>query len=62
MLRPVGREGLALLAEGEVPGDGDQGPFLPCGDDLEEELCAPAVQVEIAELGRASYLSSPLRR
>lgn len=38
------------FAEGLVGGDGDAGPFLAFGEDLEEELGAAVVQFHVAEL------------
>ena len=44
----VGEDG-APFAEGQVGGDGDGGSFLALGDDLEEQLAAAAVDLDVAE-------------
>src|SRR5216683_8449683 len=46
-------EGGGPLGEGGVGGDGDGGAFLPFGEDLEQQLGAAAVELEVAQLVQA---------
>jgi hypothetical protein len=47
---PTVGEDRAPLAEGQVAGHRDRGPFLPLGDDLEQQLGPSRVEMDIAEL------------
>jgi len=44
------------LGEGKVGGDRDGGPFLLCGDDVEEQLGASGVDLDAAELVEAAQI------
>src|SRR5712691_5429035 len=46
-------EGGGPFAEGGVGGDRDGGAFLALGEDLEEQLGAAAVELEVAQLVQA---------
>ena len=43
-------EHAAPLGERQVRSDRDRCPFLPLGDDLEQQLCAARVDLDVAEL------------
>jgi hypothetical protein len=54
-------EDLAPLAEAGVGGQGDGGPLLAFGDDLEQQLGTPDVDADVAdlvELSRARHSST----
>src|SRR5216683_7782816 len=49
-------EGGGPFAEGGVGGDRDGGAFLPLGEDLEQQLGAAAVELEVAQLVQAQQV------
>src|SRR6266567_8788117 len=51
-------EGGCPLAEGGVGGDRDGGAFLAFGEDLEQQLGAAAVELEVAELVQAEQVDA----
>jgi hypothetical protein len=53
----VGEDG-APFTEGQVGGDGDAGPFLAFGDDLEEEFGAAGVDLDVAEFVEAEQVQA----
>ena len=46
-------ERLAPFAERCVRGDRDRRPLIPLGEDLEEQLGTPAIQMQVAQLVEA---------
>ena len=52
----VGDDG-APLAEREVGGHSDGGSFFPLGQNLEEQLAAPTVELDVAQLVKAEQRS-----
>jgi len=53
-------EGLGPLAERCVGGERDRAAFLAFGEDLEQQLRADFVQVEVAELVQAEQVVAPV--
>src|SRR5437588_8772744 len=51
-------EGAGPFAEGGVGGDGDGGAFLAFGEDLEQQLGAAAVELEVAQLVQAEQVDA----
>src|ERR1022692_5045666 len=51
-------EGGRPFAEGGVGGDRDRGAFLAFGEDLEQQLGAAAVELEVAELVQAEQVDA----
>src|SRR5919108_3260158 len=49
-------EGGGPFAEGGVGGDGDGGAFFSFGEDLEQQLGAAAVELEVAQLVQAEQV------
>ena len=49
-------EDRAPFAEGQVGGHGDRGPLIARGDDLEQQLSTPRVEMDIAELVQAEQV------
>lgn len=47
---PFALEDLAPLTEGQVAGDQQTGPFIPIGEDLEQEFGAGSAEGQIAQL------------
>ena len=48
----------APFAEGEVRGDGDAGLLLSFGQDLEQQLAASGVELDVAELVEAEQIEA----
>ena len=51
-------ERLAPFGEGRVGGDRDRGSLIALGEDLEEQLGAPPVEVQVAQLIEAEQVDA----
>jgi hypothetical protein len=54
-------ERLAPFAERGVAGDRDRGPLVALGQDLEEQLGTPPVEVQVSELVETQQVEPPYR-